>query len=92
MDIRGYFKKIRDLEASVPDRFVVIVSKATVDGGREGVVTEVPRYVGCQLVVEDRARFASTEEANEYRGVFAESAEEIAPETTRKPAGTKGRS
>lgn len=67
MDVKSYFRKIRELESSIADRFVVVVSRATVDGGQEGVVSEVPKYVGCQLVVEGRARLATPEEGEQYR-------------------------
>lgn len=67
MDVKSYFRKIREMEASISERFLVIVSKATVDGGQEGVYSEVPRFVACQLVVEGRARIASTDEAEQYR-------------------------
>lgn len=67
MDVKNYFRKIRDMEASIEDRFLVVISNATVDGGQAGIYSEVPRFVACQLVVEGRARLASAEEAEQYR-------------------------
>lgn len=67
MDVKGYFRKVRELESSIADRFVIVVSQTTVDGGKEGIISEVPKFVGCQLVVEGRARIASPEETESYR-------------------------
>ena len=67
MDLRAYYRKIRDLEATLDEKDVVVVSLATPDGGQEGIQTEVARRVGCQLVVEGKARLATTEESASYR-------------------------
>jgi hypothetical protein len=67
MDLKGYYKRIRDLESTIEARDIVIVSLPTPDGGAEGIVTEVPKRVGCQLVVEGKARLASAEEAEAFR-------------------------
>lgn len=82
MDVKGYFRKVRDLESAIAERFVVVVSKTTVDGGKEGIVSEVPKFVGCQLVVEGRARIASPEEAEQYRADQRAACEEF--ERTRE--------
>jgi len=67
MDLRAYYRKIRELEATLKDTDVVVVSLATPDGGQEGTQTEVARRVACQLVVEGKARFATPEEGAAYR-------------------------
>ena len=67
MDLRAYYRKIRDLEATLKETDVVIVSLATPDGGQDGTKTEVARRVACQLVVEGKARFATPEESADYR-------------------------
>jgi hypothetical protein len=80
MDLKGYFKQIRDLEASLHEKDLVVVSHSTTDGGKPGIMTEVPRLVACQLVVEGRARLATAEEANRFR--------EVAETREAQPVGT----
>ena len=36
MDLRLYYQKIRDMKATIPDEFPVVVSHETDDGGKEG--------------------------------------------------------
>lgn len=67
MDVRQYYKKLRELEASMPEADAVVVSYETPDGGKAGVLTEVPRRNACQLLLEGRVRVASQEEAEEFR-------------------------
>jgi len=67
MDVKQYFKKLRELEATIPQTDVIVVSSETPDGGKAGVMTEVPRRNACQLVLEGRARLASEAEAAAYR-------------------------
>ena len=43
MDLRTYYKSIHDMEAKLPTEEVAVVSKATPDGGLEGIVSEMPR-------------------------------------------------
>lgn len=69
MDLKAYYREIRTLETLLTDKDVVIVSNTTPDGGKAGTITEVPRLVACQLVVEGKARLASTEEIAQYRPV-----------------------
>ncbi|MEJ7606972.1 MAG: hypothetical protein WKF37_12080 [Bryobacteraceae bacterium] len=66
MDIRMYFQKVRELERSLQDPFVVVVSLDTSDGGKAGVTTEVSRFRACQLVVEGKARLATKEETDTH--------------------------
>jgi len=77
MDVRQYYKKLRELEASLPEADVVVVSYETPDGGRAGVLTEVPRRNACQLLLEGRAKVASQEEAEEFRQNEAAKREEF---------------
>lgn len=67
MDLRAYYRKIRDLEATLEEKDVVITSLATPDGGLDGIQTEVARRVACQLVIEGKARLATPEESAAYR-------------------------
>src|SRR5579883_1315352 len=66
MDVRGTFRKIRQVESTIADEFVVIFSLPTVDGGREGVLTQVPRFTAAKSIVEGRARLATAEEAARF--------------------------
>lgn len=67
MDLKSYFKKIRDLEVSFGGSDVVVCSLETNDGGRAGVLTEVPARVASQLIVDRRARVATEEEKGSFR-------------------------
>lgn len=67
MDLRQYYKKLHELEAKTPEAHVLVVSVETGDGGKEGVITEVPRRNACQLILEGRARKADEKEAADYR-------------------------
>ncbi len=67
MDLREYYRKIRQVEAGIRDEFVVIVSRATRDGGKAGVKTDVPRSLAAKLIVEEKAELASAEEAARFR-------------------------
>jgi hypothetical protein len=66
MDLRSYYKKVRDAEATLPEGQVVMVSLATSEGGKEGVRTEVSRATGAKLLAEGRSRVATSEEANGF--------------------------
>jgi hypothetical protein len=67
MDLRTWYKKVRDAEAALTGEHFVIVSLATPEGGKEGVRTEAPRSIAARLIAETRARLASEEEAEEFR-------------------------
>jgi hypothetical protein len=59
MDVKTYYQRIRAMEATIPTHFVVVVSLATDDGGKKGVLVEVPRYLAAKMVVEGSAELAS---------------------------------
>src|ERR1035438_6522235 len=67
MDLRAYYQKIRETEAGMTSKNVVLVSLATPDGGKPGVVTEVPTPIGARMVVEGSARQATEAEASTFR-------------------------
>ena len=75
MDLKIYYRKIREIEAALPDDDVVIVSLATPDGGREGVFTEVPKHLAAKSLVEGRARLASEEDAAQFRNAAREASQ-----------------
>jgi hypothetical protein len=66
MDLRQFYRKIREIESSIPDKYPFVTSLATDDGGKEGVLAEVPRYQAARLIVEGKARLATDEEKKEY--------------------------
>lgn len=72
MDLRHYYQKIRDTEAGIAGDFVVVVSKATGDGGKEGTKTEAPKRLAAKMVVDGSARLATAEEAAAYHEAQAE--------------------
>jgi hypothetical protein len=67
MDLRVYYQRLRQLEASITEPHVVVVSLGTPDGGSAGVLTEVPRTLAAKLVVEGGARLASEDETSAFR-------------------------
>ncbi len=71
MDLRVYYKTLRQIEAGLPED-VVVSSKATPDGGKEGVLTEVPRRIAARLIVEGSAELAKEAEASAFRARAAE--------------------
>jgi hypothetical protein len=67
MDLRVYYRKLRKIEAEIPEPYVVVVSRETPDGGKPGVKTDVPRSLAAKLIVEDQATLASPEETAQFR-------------------------
>ena len=66
MDLRQFFKKIREVEAGIVEQFPLVASVETGDGGKSGVLSEVPRYQAARMIVEGKARLASGEEKQVY--------------------------
>lgn len=66
MDLKGYYRKIRELEETL-DEFVVVKSLATESGGRAGVLNEAVRATAARMVTDGVAEIASEDEAAEYR-------------------------
>jgi|ERR1035437_7541147 hypothetical protein len=54
MDLRLYYLKIREAEASITEPFPVMVSKAGT-GGTLGVATEVTRHIAAKMIVDGGA-------------------------------------
>jgi hypothetical protein len=67
MDLRSYYKKVRDAESALRGNEVVLMSLATPEGGKEGVFTEAPRGVAAKLIAELRARVATETETIAFR-------------------------
>lgn len=67
MDVRQYFRKLRETEANIDDNYPLVMSLETEDGGKAGLVTEVHRHVAAKMIVEGRAVLANEEEKSRYR-------------------------
>ena len=59
MNLKTYYQKIRDIERALVEPFIVLESNETADGGKEGVLTEVPRQLAAKMIAEGRARLAA---------------------------------
>ena len=66
MDLRVYYRKLREVESTLSGPFIVLVSVATPDGGKADVLTETTRHVAAKQIAEGRARVATEEEAATY--------------------------
>ncbi|HLI29963.1 MAG TPA: hypothetical protein VKV79_02540 [Terriglobia bacterium] len=67
MDVKQYYRKVREIESAIPDEFPLVVSLETADGGRAGVVSEVSRLGAAKMIVEGRAALAGEEDKAAYR-------------------------
>ena len=66
MDLKVFYKKIREAAALIPADFTVLASLETPDGGKAGVMSEVPRAIAARMIVEGRARTATVEETEAF--------------------------
>lgn len=67
MDLRQYFRKMREVEATLSEPYPIVSSLETADGGKMGIISEVPRAVAAQMIVEGRAVLASEPEQERFR-------------------------
>jgi len=67
VDLRQYFRKIRDVEAGLSEPFPIVTSLETADGGKAGTISEVPRSIAAKMIVEGRAVLADDTERDRYR-------------------------
>ena len=72
MDLKKYYRKIREIEAGIPGDAAVVVSRATPEGGRAGVLVEAPREVAARLVADGAADLADDAQAGAYRESLAQ--------------------
>lgn len=77
MDLKRYYQELRKKEAEIEGKDIYVVSLETPDGGRAGVITQVPKAVGCRLIVEGRARLATAEEIENFEKEEAEKRAEL---------------
>ena len=66
MDLRQYFKKLRETESGLSEHFPLVMSLETSDGGKAGTISEVTREQAAKLIVEGCARLASEAEKKTY--------------------------
>ena len=85
MDLRAYYKKVREIEGTLPRPFVVLVSIETPDGGKAGVLTEVATLSAAKHIAEGRARVATAEESDIFhaRNQAAKKSAEAAAEANK---------
>jgi hypothetical protein len=81
MNLKSYFQKIREFESSIIEPFVVLISHETSDGGKEGLLTEVPKAVAAKMIA-DGGRLASEEAAKEFQERKAQAKREADSEAT----------
>ena len=67
MDLKQYFRKIRDLEATLTEEYPIVVSRETSEGGKAGQIAEVSRANAARLIVDGRAALATDEQKRQYR-------------------------
>lgn len=72
MDLKRYYRRIREIEAAIEDEFPVVKSLPTEAGGQGGRLTETTRAVAARMVVDGVAELASPEETAEFRRVAEE--------------------
>lgn len=75
MDLRAYYRKLREMEASITEDFPIVKSFATEEGGRGGRLTEVPRVVAARMLVEGVAELATAEETRDFRAAVKQAQE-----------------
>lgn len=61
MNVKTFYQRVRNIEQTLIDTFVVITSRETPDGGREGVLIEVSRHLAATMIADGRAALASPE-------------------------------
>jgi len=67
MNLKAYYQKIREVERTFVEPFVVLVSNATPDGGRDGILIEVPSQLAAKMIADGRAHLAGSDEARDFR-------------------------
>ena len=67
MDVKQYYRKINEVEAGLKDKYPMVISLETADGGKAGLVSEVSRALAAKLIVEGRAVLASEADIERHR-------------------------
>jgi hypothetical protein len=66
MDVKQYFRRLREIEDSFVDKYPVVISLETPDGGKAGLIAEMSRHVAAKMILEARAVLASAEQKAAY--------------------------
>ena len=66
MDLKHFFRKIREAEIAITEDFPLVTSLETADGGKAGQVSEVTKAQAARMIVEGRATLASDEDRVRY--------------------------
>ena len=66
MDVKQYYRRLREIENAITENYPVVVSLETADGGRAGVLSEVPRGIAAKMILEGRAALPSEVEKKQY--------------------------
>ncbi len=83
MDLKKHYHRIREISASLPDDSIVLVSRATPDGGRPGCYVETTREVAARMIADGTAELASEADAARFR---EEARQQQAEEERRRAA------
>ncbi len=67
MDVRQYFKKLRQIEAAITEEFPIVISLDTPDGGKAGLASEVSRLNAAKMIAEGRAVLADETQRVAYQ-------------------------
>jgi len=66
VDLKNYFRKIREIELSIGEPHTFVTSLETPDGGKAGQVTEVPREIAARMIVEGFAAVTTKAEKEKF--------------------------
>ena len=77
MDVKQYFRKLREIESSLHEEFPTVVSMETPDGGRAGIVSQVSRANAAKLIAEGRAVLASDEQRAAFQKAQTEAMQAV---------------
>jgi hypothetical protein len=66
VDLKQYFRRMRELESTIADSYPLVVSLETPDGGKAGMTTEVSRANAARMIIEGRALLATESEKEAY--------------------------
>jgi|GEM_PF-383542 len=54
MDVRQYYRKLREIESGITEPYLLVTSLETSDGGKPGIISEVSREDAAKLIIEGR--------------------------------------
>lgn len=66
MDVKQYFRRLHEIEESFVDKFPVVISLETADGGKAGLTAEMSRPVAAKMILEGRAVLATPDQKAAY--------------------------